>query len=354
MKKIIMFIIVVAVAASAGLFLKSQKEVVATQATPQRFHYNVATQRAETKSVRETRHFLAQLLASKSALIASKFSADIKKIYVRENDMVKKGERLISLDDAELKANIASLEQQKRALVIDVENAKRSLDRSKKLYEAEAISQEKYDNSNVLYQNKVAAVESTNEKIKQIHAQLKYLNIRAPFSGRVGTIFVDAGNLAVPGKPIVSLNSDDQKLIFSYVETAQAIVEGQKVMIDQHPVGIVSRRYDDAKNAMLVAEVKLKMPLPYANKAFLNIDVVVAETKGCSVPLNALLHRKNETVLMVFTEDQFKPFPVDIILQDDKDAILTSCPTTPFATASEAKLALLPTLGNIILNEEEE
>ncbi len=353
MKKILVTIIVIAVGVAAGLFLKSQKKVVAELPVAKEYTYNVATQKAKIKDVRETRHFLAQLLASKSALIASKFSADIKKVYVKENDMVKKGQRLIALDDAEIRANIVSLQQKKRALSIDVKNAKRSLDRNQKLYEAEAISKEKFDNTNVLYQNKVAAVEATNQAIKQLHAQLKYLNITAPFSGRVGTIFVDAGNLAIPGKPIISLNSDDQKLIFSYVETSQAIVEGQKVMIGQHIVGSVTRRYDDAKNAMLVAEVKLNMPLPYANKAFLNIDVVVAETKGCSVPLNALLHRKNENVLMVYNEGHFEPFIADIILQDDKDAILTSCPTEAFATASEAKLALLPTLGKISLGEEE-
>ena len=352
MKKIILIVMVIAVGVAAGLFLKSQKKVVEELPVAKEYAYKVATQKAETKSVREKRHFLAQLLASKSALIASKFSADIKKVYVKENDMVKKGQRLIALDDAEIRANVASLKQQKRAQEIDVQNAKRSLDRSKKLYEAEAISQEKFDNANVMYQNKVAAVDTTNEKIKQLHAQLKYLNITAPFSGRVGTIFVDAGNLAIPGKPIISLNSDDQKLVFSYVETSQPIVEGQKVMIDKHLIGRVTRRYDDAKNAMLVAEVKLNMPLPYANKAFLNIAVVVAETEGCSVPLNALLHRKNKTVLMVYNEGHFEEFVADIIVQDDEDAILTSCPNSVFATASEAKLALLPTLGKISLGEE--
>ena len=120
MKKIIIVIIVIATAVAAGLFLKSQKKVVAELPIAKEYTYKVATQRAETKSVREKRHFLAQLLASKSALIASKFSADIKKVYVKENDMVKKGQRLISLDDAEIMANVASLKQQKRALETDV------------------------------------------------------------------------------------------------------------------------------------------------------------------------------------------------------------------------------------------
>ena len=353
MKKIIIIILVIAIAAVAGLFLKNQKKVVENLPVPQTYTYNVNTVNVSNKSVRETRHFLAQLLASKSAMIASKFSAEIKKIYVQENDTVKKGQLLIALDDADIRANLSSLQKQRDALNIDVQNAKRSLYRNRKLLEVEAISQERYDNANVLYQNKLAALSATKEKIKQTHSQLTYLNIRAPFSGRVGTIFVDAGNLAVPGKPIISINSDDQKLIFSYVATSQPIIEGQKVLIDDQQVGTISRRYDDAKNALLVAEVKLSMPLHYANKAFLNIDVVIAETEGCSVPLNALVHRKDGTVVMVYKEGHFEPFPADIILQDKYDAILTECPDFPVATASEAKLVLLPTMGKIDIGEEE-
>jgi RND family efflux transporter MFP subunit len=351
-KKVLLFVVIIAIAAAAGMFLKSQKEALSSLHEPKIYHTRVDTAKAQEKTVSETRHFLAQVLASKSALIASKFSAEIKKVHVKENDMVKKGQILIALDDAEIKANIASAKQQKHALSMDVENAKRSLERSKKLYKAEAISQEKYDNANVFYQNKVAALENIQEKIKQLYAQLKYLNITAPFSGRVGTIFVDAGNLAIPGKPIISLNSDDQKLIFSYVETSQSITEGQKVLIDGKVVGTVARRYDDAKNAMLVAEVKLDKSLPYANKSYVNIDVVVAQMKGCAIPLNAILHRKDANVIMLYKDGHFEPSKVDILLQDYYDAILSKCPETIFATASEAKLALLPTLGHVIIDKE--
>ena len=352
MKKIIAIVLVIAVAVSAALFLKKQKEVVADLPLPKIHDYNVDTVKASTKTVRQTRHFLAQLLASKSALIASKFSADIKKIYVKENDIVKKGQLLISLDDTDIRTTIASLEKQKASLSIDVQNAKRSLDRNKKLLEIEAISQEKYDNANVLYQTKLTNLDSTKQKIKQSKAQLSYLNIKAPFSGRVGTIFVDAGNLAVPGKPIISVNSDDQKLIFSYVATSEPIIEGQKVIVDGEEVGVIAKRYDDAKNALLVAEVKLNKALKVANKAFINIDVVTAESKGCAIPLNSILHSKDSTVVMLYNDKSFKPMSVNILLQDLKYAIVDSCPSDEIAVASEAKLALLPTLGKVNVSGE--
>ena len=352
MKKIITIIIIIGIAATAGMFLKKQKEVVASLPIPKVHKYSVATTNTETKLIRQTRHFLAQLLASKSALIASKFSAEIKKVYVQENDIVKKGDLLVALDDREIRATVVTLTKQKETLKIDLANAKRSLERNKKLLAIEAISQEKYDNANVLYQNKVTNLEATDEKIKQTQAQLTYLQIKAPFSGRVGTIFVDAGNLAVPGKPIISLNSDDQKLLFSYVATSQLIIEGQKVLVDGNVVGEITRKYDDAKNALLVAEVKLSKPLKFANMAFINIDVVIAEQEGCTLPLNALLHRKNEQLVMVYKDGEFKAKKVEIILEDTQDAILKTCFSDKVALASEAKLSILPSLGQVNISEE--
>ena len=352
MKKIILIVLVVAAGVAGAMFLKTQKKLVSELDTPKVYQHSVDIITPSEKNITQTRHFLAQLLASKSAFIASKFSAKIKKLYVKENDTVKKGKLLISLDDSEVRANIVSLTKQKSSLKVDIANVKRSLARNKKLLDIQAISQEKYDNLNVLYQNKLTSLESVKEKIKQSKSQLTYLNIRAPFSGRVGTVFLDAGNLAVPGKPIISLNSDDQKLIFSYVQTSEAILEGQKVLIDNREVGYVFRKYDDAKNALLVAEVKLTKGLPYANKSFVNIDVVISEQSGCSVPLNALLHRKDKTFVMLYKDSHFEAKSVDIVIEDKKFALLKECPSYRVATASEAKLSLLPTLGEVEVSGE--
>jgi len=352
MKKIIIAIIVIAIAFFAAKFLMTQKKEVSELATPKIYRYSVETVVAQRETLSQTRHFLAQLLASKSAIIASKFSAEIKKIYVKENSVVKKGELLIALDDREIRANIATLQKQKETLDIDVANAKRSLERNKKLLDIEAISQEKYDDSNLIYQNKETSLQATLDKLKQAQAQLTYLLIKAPFNGRVGTIFLDAGNLASPSKPIISLNSDDQKLIFSYVATSELINQGQKVLVDNKAIGQITKTYDDAKNALLVAEVKPSAPLAFANKSFINIDVVTAEQEGCSIPLNAVLNKKDERFIMLYKEGKFQSQKINILLENTQSAIIESCPKEKIAIASEAKLSILPTLGSVNISKE--
>ena len=347
MKKIILIISAFAVIAAAGVFLKQQKEEVANLPKPKTFIHSVAVVKAKVQTVEDKREFLAQLQATDSAYIASKFSANIKKIYVNENDIVKKGELLIALDDSEIKANLASLNQQKVALQADLNNAKRILQRNKKLYEIEAISKEAYDNSNVVYKNKYSALKSVKEKIKQTKSQLQYLNIKAPFSGRVGAKLANNGSLALPGKPILTLNSDDQKLLFTFVDGDKPILQGQKVYIDNKLIGEISKRYDDAKNGLLVAEIKPYKALPYANKSYKTIEVVVDSNKGCTLPLNALLHQKDGVFIMLYKDNRFVAKKVSVILQDSKRALLTECVKGSVATASEAKLSILPSFGEV-------
>lgn len=352
MKKIILGIIVIVMIFVAAKFLLAKQKEVLELPTPKTYIYSTKSVVAKTKTLRQTRHFLAQLLADKSALISSKFSAEIKNIYVKENSIVEKGDLLIALDDRETRANLATLIKQKETLDIDVTNAKRSLQRNKKLLDIKAISQEKYDDANVDYQNRVTNFYATVEKIKQSQAQLSYLQIKAPFSGRVGTIFLDVGNLASPSKPIISLNSNDQKLIFSYVVASQPINKGQKVLVDNKEVGEIMKTYDDAKNALLVAEIKLSTPLSLANKSFVNIDVVTAEQNGCTIPLNAILNKKDERLIMLYKDNKFQAQKINVLLENTQEAILESCPKEPMAVASEAKLSILPTLGLVNISKE--
>jgi len=350
--KIIISIVILVILVAAGVFLKTQKDAVANLEAASLPHYSVKTLSSSVKTVQESRQFLAQLLASKSAHIASKFSAEIKHIYVHENDLVNKGQLLIALDDTDIQTTISATKKQQGAIKLDVSNALSTLKRNKKLLAAGAISQAAYDDSRALYQNKNSSLVANSEKIKQLKAQLQYLNIKAPFDGKIGAILVDAGNLAVPGRAIISLNARSQKLIFNYAQTSQAIIQGQKVLINGKEVGKVSRLYDDANNAMLVAEVGLHTSINYVNKGYVSIEVVTAELQGCSVPLSALLHTKDSVSLMQFSEDTFTPLSVEVVIEDQENAIVSPCPTFDVAIASEAKLTLLPSLGAVQLTQE--
>jgi len=352
MKKIILGLAAIAIIIVAVLFLKQQQKGVSSLDKPKIYKKSVDTIKATTKKIEIRREFLAQLLSSNSAYIASKFSANIKNIYVNENDKVEKGDLLVSLDDSEIQANLASLKDQENAVKNDVQNAKSILSRNKKLYKINAISKETLDNTNVMYKNKLSSLKTIREKIKQTKSTLQYLNIKAPFSGRVGVKMATNGSLAIPGKAILTLNSDDQKLIFSFVDANNPIIEGQQVYIDNKLIGKISKRYDDAKNSLLVAEIKPNKLLQIANKSYVTISVVTNSLEGCMVPSNTLLHKTDGTYIVVYENKKFSFKKVDLLMENTEEAIIKQCTTLPIAKASEAKLALLPSYGEIYIDGE--
>ncbi|QOP43461.1 efflux RND transporter periplasmic adaptor subunit [Sulfurimonas sediminis] len=351
MKKIVLIIVGVLVAAGAGLFLKKQKEHVAALPAAKEYSKSVETTVAKEKSVSRKREFLAEVFSLKQAGIASKFTANIKKIYVHENDKVKKGELLVTLDDKDILANLTSLKAQKKALLLDLKNARDILQRNKKLYAIEAVSKEILDASNAKYQTTRSAVKSAEAKITQTKVQLNYLNLVAPFDGVIGSKLLDEGSIAPAGKPVVTLNTQKQKLTFSFSQNQVPIAEGQKVYLQKRLIGRVSKIYDDAKNALLVAEVTLQKRIDFANKSFVHIKVEIANAKGCSVPLNALLHTQEGVYVMQYQEGKFSKLAVDLLLEDNSAAVVSPCPKYRVALGSEAKLSMLPAYGKIIIDK---
>ncbi len=351
MKKIILLIVAIVVVVFAARFLLKQKEDVANLPVAKEYTKSVDIVMPKYEYISQKEEFLAEVLSSKSANIATKFVARIKKIYVNENDKVNKGDLLVALDDRDILSTLSSLKEQKKSLKLDVTNAKKIYLRNKKLLKTDTISKDTLDNSKVLYYTKLSALKGIDEKIIQTKVMLQYLNIKAPFNGVIGSKLLDAGSLAPAGKAILTLNSDDQKLTFLFSLNEKPIMVGQKIFLDNKEIGNVSKIYDDARNSLLVAEVKLNKTLPFANKSYKTIDVEVDSTKGCTVPLNALMHNSNGTFVMVYKDKKFTQKKINVILENSKKAAITPCPQKPVAIASEAKLAVLPTYGKIIVSK---
>ncbi len=347
MKKILLFMVIAAIVFGALKLFKTRQESKQNQTIPIERHYAIETLEVKEKSLQERRAFLAEIKPVQGVSVASKLSGIITGIRVSENSIVKKGDLLIQIDDGELQSNLSALASQKKAQLADLDYARSLLDRNEKLYKAGGLSREKYDASVVTYQNKTAALETTAQKIKQIKIQLDYLNIKAPFDGTVSALLLHAGDLVLPGKSILKLHSNAQQINFSYMPTSKSISVGKSVLYQNRKIGTVSKLYDHSENGLLVAEISLDVPMSVANHSLLNIEVVTNEKRGCAVPLSALLHQNSAVSVMLYQDEHFTPLAVNIILQDHQEALVTPCPSFPVATASEAKLSLLPSLGKV-------
>ena len=346
-KTLLIFLLIITLVVSAVILLKKRKESIKNAPVPGMMTYTVEVISPVNRHIEQTRSFLSQLVAKDIAKLSSKISGRIKEITAAENQPVKKGDILVRIDDREIISNISALNSTKKTQKKEMEYIKSLYTSNRILFKAGGLAREKLDASKIQYLNKKAAFEITIQKIIAAKAQLSYLTMTAPFDGVIGTVYLQKGTLATPGQPVVSVNSSVQKLIFSFVPKASNIIAGKNVVFEDKIIGKISRLYSDARNGLSVAEVSLKAPFNKPNNSYITINVVIFAGSGCTVPINALLHNKNNTQIMVYENSSFRPVNVTITAHNKRYAMIDPCSASSVAVGSEAKLSQLQAFGKI-------
>ncbi len=350
-KKIIVTIIVllaVGVLMYKGRELLKEKEAqIASEPTPTDRTIYITLQNPKEGELESKREFLANIASLKSIKLSTKFAGYIKEIKVRESDSVKKGDLLVKIDESELLMSIKSLKSSLNSQKLDAKTAKKIYERNIKLYKAGGLPKEKLEISKVAMLTKSSMVENTKQKIAQLEHQRKYLSIVAPFDAKVDTIFLHQGDLALTGKPIIALSSNEKKLIFSFSPDLKGITKDKKVFYNSKLVGYIKSIYPTASNGLKVAEVALYAPMDKPIGSSIEIKVLLKKQKGCVVSSQTLLHKKDGIYVMTYKDKSFVPKKVDLLIVNGDKALLKSCPKYPVAKASEIKLASLPALKNV-------
>ncbi len=348
MKKILAAILILLLVAGGVMLLKKRRDAIVDIPVAGKPVLTVQTVHAETGKVQDLRTFLARLEARDSALLSTKLSGQIVEVQVSENQRVGKGDLLMKIDDGEIAATIESLAVTLASLQYDLQFSQHQFETNQEIFAAGGLSKEKLDASQAAMQSRKALLDSTRQRMKALEAQRSYLNIKAPFAGTVGTIYLGRGDFATPGKVLLTVNSPDQKLTFTYVEReGRPVKTGQDVLLHGQKIGTIHTLYDDAVNGLGVAEVALQDALDLPKGSNLTIDVVVRLETGCSLPVDALLHRKDGVSVMAYNGKIFEAVPVTVTVEGGGSALIDPCIAAPVAVAAETKLGLLPGLDNI-------
>ncbi len=162
---------------------------------------------------------VGSLLADESVIIRPEIDGRVVDIHFNEGQRVQRGQRLVTLDPAELKAQLAQSEAQ-------VRTQSQRYERSKELLAQKFISQEAVD----VAKNEFDRAEAVR---RESEAKLSKTVINAPFSGIVGLRMISPGAYVKAGEDIVRLeNLDSIKLDFRIPEVfASQVRPGQNVAV---------------------------------------------------------------------------------------------------------------------------
>lgn len=143
--------------------------------------------------------------ANEQVEIRSEVSGIVDRIYFSEGSNVAKGQLLIKVNDAEIRAQLAQASTKKN---LASENERRA----KLLLQKEAISQEEYDITRT-------DLKLAQAQIQLIQAQIAKTSVKAPFSGRIGLRSISPGTYITPSLLVAKLvNTNKLKITFSVPE----------------------------------------------------------------------------------------------------------------------------------------
>nr|MDA3970259.1 efflux RND transporter periplasmic adaptor subunit [Desulfobulbaceae bacterium] len=247
--------------------------------------------------------FPGVVIAANEIQVASRMMGYVRKLPVHEGQKVKKGELLLSLDPSDVRGGI----DQAKAAVLKAESvlaeAKSNYERFQALYEQNAVPEQQFQQVKMGYQVAKGNYAAATAALQQAQSQLTYAEVRAPFAGTIVAKFIDSGQLAAPGQPLLTLQSSGllqvqvqvNQQAFAQLQVGQSIpVILEQSNFERRTVTAMVARLVDAADPMTHTHtVKLSLPEDSgANSGdYARVSIQVGLQQGIVVPQSAV-HRR--------------------------------------------------------------
>jgi len=173
-----------------------------------------------------------KIQAANSADLSTRMMGYVNKVYVNVGDKVRKGQLLVSINNADLQAKRAQVNANITEATAAFNNAQKDYNRFKNLFADNSASQKEMDDMTANFEMAKARLESANQMKNEINAQFTYSNITAPFSGTITSKNVEAGNMANPGVPLISMEKPGNFEVMAMVPETEISAIKNGVLVD--------------------------------------------------------------------------------------------------------------------------
>ena len=149
-----------------------------------------------------------QVEAAHSVNISTRAMGYITQMPVKVGDRVKAGQLLFAVNSSDIHAKRAQTEAMIAQAEAALNNAKKDYDRFTTLYKQQSASAKELDQVTLQYQSAKAAAEAARQMKNEVSANLSYTTVTAPFAGIVTQKMMDAGSMATPGMPVLTIEQE--------------------------------------------------------------------------------------------------------------------------------------------------
>ncbi len=155
--------------------------------------------------------------AAQRATVSTRMMGWVRRVHVREGDVVRAGAPLVTIDDGDLRARREQVEAGIAEAKAVLENAERMAARFEKLSAETANSKQQLDAVLPGRDRARAGVAAAEAGRAEVTTHLRYLDITSPIAGLVVRKTVEPGDMASPGQPLVVVEQVDRMKVVARV-----------------------------------------------------------------------------------------------------------------------------------------
>ncbi len=321
--------IVVGILIATGVIIIKNKKTALSKIPPMKAYAVVAeTIKVKTQNEQLTVPYLATVMSDQSVTVSSRSALRVVQM-VKGGTKVMKGDIVVKLDDRDLQdkkysvmLQVDSTKTELSAKKVALNNAQATHHRTLALLRVKGASVEMSQREESTIKGLEAAVRSLQNKIKilnrnlsEIKTALSYTILKAPQTGRVSKTFLNVGEMAMPGKPLLHIVSGEEKYLL--VRTANrkhgeaCLFEGKKYTLT--PLNSTFNGLYEYR-----AEVQTK----HAVGEKVDIDLVTYDAKGLKVPINTLLQTDGKNYCFVVHGNKAHAAKVNIVSRGEHAVII--------------------------------
>lgn len=213
-----------------------------------------------------------QVTAKQTAMISTRHMGFVERILVKQGDIVKAGQLLVTINSEDLKAKRAQAEAMVAEAQAATTNAERDAQRFRNLHAQKSVSDKELENVELNLTSMRSKLQMARQGLQEVKAMMAYTHITAPFSGVVTQKMVDAGSMANPGHPLLVIEQTGDLQItaslpeeyLKYVRTGDAVRVTVKAS-GREMTGTVAELSPSA--TMTGGQYALKINIPAGEKA---------------------------------------------------------------------------------------
>ncbi|ACO04534.1 MAG TPA: efflux RND transporter periplasmic adaptor subunit [Persephonella sp.] len=257
-----------------------------------------------------------------SEAVYSPVEGIVKKLFVKEGDPVKKGQKLALIYSPEIRKLIADI----KLAQVKVRNLKAVYEREKKLYEAEVIPYGRFFTAKINYENALGELNALKESLRAYgEIEGTYLVLKSHMDGYVAVQNVVLGDSVDLSKQLFKIHSHEKLWVVALVPVGETGIfkEGMNVDI-LSPLGktkgfvdFISHKVDPETKRNEVRIIGDNSNDTLKPNMFVDVLVKKKKVKGIFIPEKAVVLKDGK--FYVFQKENSHVSPVEVVLGEKID-----------------------------------